>query len=194
MSSATARRIEKAGLTLMAERGYENVTVHDIAETAGVSVRTLFRCFPSKAAIFTAEAERTLERITQALDEQPPEVTAFDALCEVLLARVRQASPEDLSNMRRWNEAAIRSGDSARYELLGVRLGYMATQISERIAHRLPDRNDTMFGMVLVGAVIHAAGLGFLYWTMEGGEHPEPYVRRALESIGALRATAAGRR
>ena len=45
---ATRQALRSAALRLVAERGYDRVTVEDIAEGADVSVRTLFNHYPSK--------------------------------------------------------------------------------------------------------------------------------------------------
>lgn len=55
-------------LRLFAERGIENVTMDEVAESAGISRSNLFRLFPSKSAVvwggmhqFNAELRRKLE-------------------------------------------------------------------------------------------------------------------------------------
>src|SRR3546814_1556880 len=67
-------RDEIAGhaLDLFVARGFDAVTVDDIAASAGISRRTFFRYFETKEdALLPADASR-LQRLEQALRERPP--------------------------------------------------------------------------------------------------------------------------
>ena len=55
---ATRRELRRVALRMIADRGYSNVTVEEIAEAANVSPRTFFNYFPTKeAALFGADPE-----------------------------------------------------------------------------------------------------------------------------------------
>ena len=66
---ATRRSLRRHALELVAERGFANVTVEDIAEAADVSPRTFFNYFPSKEAVlFGGDPDRAAalrERLVQ---------------------------------------------------------------------------------------------------------------------------------
>jgi AcrR family transcriptional regulator len=53
---ATRRAIESAALSLVVEKGYENVTVDEISHRADVSPRTFFNYFTSKEGALLGEA------------------------------------------------------------------------------------------------------------------------------------------
>ena len=54
--AATRQGIERAAIELSLDKGYENVTVDEIAEQADVSPRTFFNYFPSKEAAVVGHA------------------------------------------------------------------------------------------------------------------------------------------
>src|SRR5215467_9132238 len=92
--AATRRLLRRAALELVAERGFGNVTVEDIAEAADVSPRTFFNYFPSKEAVlFGGEPDRGAllrERIATSAPGQP----AIDALRAVLVADAEARADE----------------------------------------------------------------------------------------------------
>jgi AcrR family transcriptional regulator len=59
-AAQTRRDIEAAAGALFRERGYGQVSMHDIAADAGVVVETIYRAFGSKAALFRAVVEAVL--------------------------------------------------------------------------------------------------------------------------------------
>ncbi len=86
----TREALAAAARQLVAERGFRETTVEDIAELAGVAPRTFFRHFPSKeAALFAREGEMAelLARVLAARpEEEPPLVSVRHAMREVSTA------------------------------------------------------------------------------------------------------------
>ena len=69
---ATRLALEEAALRLFAEQGYEQTTVEEIAEAAGISVRTLFRYYSSKQHILFGDvASGRIEALRTALWARP---------------------------------------------------------------------------------------------------------------------------
>jgi AcrR family transcriptional regulator len=67
----TRREIADAALSLAAERGYDHVTVDDIAEAADIAPRTFFRYFPSKDDVLFTDHDEKIAQLRAALAERP---------------------------------------------------------------------------------------------------------------------------
>jgi AcrR family transcriptional regulator len=83
---ATREGIVAAAERLFAERGYDGVTVADIAAAAGVSVKTLFVYFHSKEDLALVNEEKLLGRLLGMVRERDPGQTPLGAVTAALLA------------------------------------------------------------------------------------------------------------
>jgi AcrR family transcriptional regulator len=72
-------QITEAALRLFAERGFDGVTIEQIAEAADVSRRTFFRYFARKEDVIVAWKQQMAEELRAALDERPDEESPLDA-------------------------------------------------------------------------------------------------------------------
>ncbi|WP_018332456.1 TetR/AcrR family transcriptional regulator [Actinomycetospora chiangmaiensis] len=78
--AATRAAIADAALALFLERGFDAVTVKEVADAADVSLTTLFNHFPSKESlVFDEEAEREA-RLLGAVRGRPDDVDVLTAL------------------------------------------------------------------------------------------------------------------
>ena len=81
-SNATERLV-LAALDLFAERGYENTTVIEIAERAGLTKSTFFRYFPDKREVlFGGDTMSGL--LVEGIAAAPVEATPLEAVANAL--------------------------------------------------------------------------------------------------------------
>jgi len=73
-------RLEQAALALYAERGFDNTTVAEIAERAGVTERTFFRHFGDKREVLFAGAGALQELMVSAVAHAPASLAPLDAV------------------------------------------------------------------------------------------------------------------
>ncbi|SEG85173.1 DNA-binding transcriptional regulator, AcrR family [Nonomuraea solani] len=155
----TRRRISEVALRLFDERGYDAVTVNEIAEAAGVAKVTLFNYFPTKECLaLDGVADDTAAIVAGCAEGQAP----LDALrahyramagpgevdVEGLLARIRviSASPALLAGVyqthagQRYELAAALQdalGDAAPAQLMAAQIAAVITTLQEAFFQRL---------------------------------------------------------
>lgn len=78
--------ISNVAIDLFTARGFDDVSVDDVAEAAGIARRTLFRYYPSKNALPWGDFEAHLARMRDLLAGLDPDVGIEAALRTALLA------------------------------------------------------------------------------------------------------------
>jgi len=131
----TAAELEAAAYRLFGERGFDAVTVDDIAAEADVSRRTFFRYFASKEDVLLADHFTQLARLREAMASRPadePIVTAlrnavlsmtgdFDARKEMVILRGRLM--RDTPSLQARSLVHQKLWEDAMQEMVAERLG-----------------------------------------------------------------------
>jgi AcrR family transcriptional regulator len=122
----TRRLIADTAARLFAERGYEQVTVSEIARAAEVAEQTLYNYFPTKEQLVTDREQQIQERLGELIRSRPAGVTAAAAIRDFVLETV-SAIPGMPAEMARGN------------------LGYLAaiSPAVNRLALEMTDRQAT---------------------------------------------------
>ena len=97
--STSARRLELIALELFTEQGFDETTVEQIAARAGVSSRTFFRYFDSKASVLWHEFDGEVAALRAAFAEVPDEVAVMEAI-RLVVVSVNRHQVEDLPELR----------------------------------------------------------------------------------------------
>ena len=84
--STTWEDLSNVAIDLFAAHGFDEVSVDDVAQAAGIARRTLFRYYPSKNALPWGDFDAHLERMRDQLSGLDPGVPIRDALRTALLA------------------------------------------------------------------------------------------------------------
>ncbi|MCX2952935.1 TetR/AcrR family transcriptional regulator [Lentzea sp. NEAU-D7] len=77
---AVVAEIVDTALKLFAEQGYEATTMAQVATSAGVSQRSLFRYFGTKEDLVCGDQDALGDLLVATVEAQPPEVSTWDAL------------------------------------------------------------------------------------------------------------------
>jgi AcrR family transcriptional regulator len=81
----TRRKLLDSAHRLFAERGFQATSAADIAADAGVTERTLFRYFSSKAALVLDEAFAMIPEMFEVVRKRPPQEPPYVAVCQGIL-------------------------------------------------------------------------------------------------------------
>ena len=77
-------RLQRAAMALCLERGYDAVTVAEIAESAGLTKRTFFRHYADKREVLFAGAPAFEAGVVAAVSSAPDDVAPIDAVVAAL--------------------------------------------------------------------------------------------------------------
>jgi AcrR family transcriptional regulator len=152
----TRRAILDAADRLFAKRGFDDVTVAEIADAANVSVKTLFVYFRSKEDL-VFDDDPLLDALVGALASRPAGTPAAVALANALLAQIRQQS-DGVVGLFDWRR--VHDESPALQSALLRRWARFEDRISEELARekgRPPTAATRLRAIQLVGLIRTAA-------------------------------------
>ena len=180
------QRLQQAAMTLFLERGYDNVTVAEIAERASLTRRTFFNHFSDKREIFSSGAEAfrasVAAHLAAADDDLPALETAVSALSH---------AGAGIANYRQY-AAQVRTIIASAPELQERELSKLAlvtAVICEHLERRGTDPRTATIAAKLAGAAFSIA------WEDCITEQQQPFedlMRRAVHDLCAVAHTDLG--
>jgi AcrR family transcriptional regulator len=177
-------RLEQAALELYVERGYEQTTVAEIAERAGLTERTFFRHFADKREVLFAGAGTLQDLLVTAVAGAPDAVAPLEAVAAAL-----EAAGALLQERREYSRRrqSVIDANPARQERELIKLAALASAL----AGPLRRRGVTGPAASLTAeAGIAVFKIAFERWISETGQSDLPRLIR--ESLDELRTVTAG--
>ena len=98
-AEGTRARVERAALDLFTLRGFENVTTDEVADTAGISRRTFFRYYATKADAVWGDFSDHVARLEQRLAASDPAEPVLASVCAAYV-EVNDYADADLPLLR----------------------------------------------------------------------------------------------
>jgi AcrR family transcriptional regulator len=176
-------RLREAALALYGERGFENTTVAEIAERAGLTERTFFRHYADKREVLFDGSDAFTEAFVGTVAKAPASEAPIDAVTAGLEAAAALLSDRDFSRRR---QAII----AASPELQERELGKFAS-LSASLADALRERGLSEPAATLTSELATAVfRVAFERWIEGNGDQGLPQLIR--ESLDQLRAVTAG--
>lgn len=139
----TRARIERAAMGLFARDGFEQVTIDEVADAAGIGRRTYFRYFATKADAVWGDFDGHVRRLAGLLAASRPEAPVLASVCSAYLA-VNDYADAELPLLRGrmrliLGEPALEAHSQLRYAAVDrVVAGYVAGRTGADPASLLP--------------------------------------------------------
>ena len=153
--------ISNVAIDLFAARGFDDVSVDDVAEAAGIARRTLFRYYPSKNALPWGDFEAHLAHMRDLLSDLDPDVPIGDALRTALLAFNTFDDAETARHRQRMRvilqTAALQAYSMTMYA------GWRAV-VAAFVARRLGAKDDDVVPQTVAWTMLGVALSAYEHW------------------------------
>lgn len=163
-SRATVETVLEATARVLVRRGFDGLTTNAVAETAGISIGSLYQYFPNKEALVAALIEKHLEDMSAALLSELTRVAALPMAQAVraVIELTIQAHAIEPELHQVLTEQVPRIGRLARIRELETICHRMVAGILAARREELAIRDPDLAAFVIVAsleAVIHRAAL-----------------------------------
>lgn len=183
----TRQHISDVATGLFLERGFEAVTIAEIAEAAQVSVNTVYNYFPAKEDLFFDRQEEMVARLPRAIEEREAGESAARAVLRALRASLAERSAEALDPGFQRFVAVINSSPA-----LMARLMTMHEQIFQGARAALAretgdDPDDPLLGLI-ASQLAWAASVvqNSVLRLMVEGREPDDVAREVLARLDII--------
>ena len=177
-------RLNSAALELYASKGFEETTVAEIAQAAGLTERTFFRYFADKREVLFAGSELLEQQMVDGAASAPADATPLD----VIRAAVAASSayfPDERRDYSRLRATII----NANPQLMERELRKMSS-LAAALAKALDERGITEPTATLAAqSGVTVFRVSFAEWISEGNERAFAEIQSGMfEQLGALTA------
>ncbi len=179
----TSRRtLELIALRLFARHGFDETTIEQIAAEAGVSRRTFFRYFDSKASVLWGEFDSEISVIAEALARVPDSVPIMEAIRQAVVA-ANHYRAEDVPELR------------ARMSLLGSAFSLQSSAaahydawervVREFVAARIGHPPGSLYPLTVSRSTLAACRAAYERWSARADGDLTVYLDAALSALSA---------
>ena len=177
-------RLEQAALELYIERGFEQTTVAEIAQRAGLTERTFFRHFADKREVLFQGAASLRELLVSAVASAPDSAAPIDAVAGALEAAATLLQGRYESSRQRQTVIAA-NADLQEREL--IKLASLAAALADTLRRRGVTEPAAS---LTAEAGIAVFKIAFERWVNDTAQGSFPRLIR--ESLAELKAVTAG--
>ena len=145
---ATRQQIADVAMRFFATRGFERVTVAEVAAEAGVSEKTVFNYFPTKEDLFYDEVPQRAQAIAEAIRTRPPGESIVATLRRLQVAECGRLCNPGFATFAR----VIEESPALQAKELEV-MSHFATAVSDALVEEGIDPRDARIAAGLLISV-----------------------------------------
>ncbi|MEV0033207.1 mycofactocin system transcriptional regulator [Nocardia sp. NPDC050793] len=176
----TKRELEVIAMRLFTEQGFDDTTVDQIAAAAGISGRTFFRYFPTKAEVLWHQFDDEVAALRADFATVPDDVPMMTAVRRVVVNANRYRA-EDVPELRRrmWLVATV----PALSATAGAHYDAWERAVSAFAGRRLGEPEDGLIPMAVGRTTLAAARAAFDAWLRRADADLTVYLDQALLAL-----------
>jgi len=179
-AEAARARVERAALDLFARRGFENVTSDEVADAAGISRRTFFRYFATKADAVWGDFAGHVARLEALLAAGDPAQPVLAAVCGAYVEV--NAYPESQLHLLRERMQLILT-EPALLAHSQLRFAEVDRAVARYVAARTGAAPDHLTPRLVAASTRAAATTAFEAWLADECSSLVRHLHLALEEM-----------
>ena len=164
--STTWDHISNVAIDLFAARGFDEVSVDDVAEAAGIARRTVFRYYASKSALPWGDFDAHLDHLRDLLADLDPGVPIRDALRTALLA-FNTFDEAETARHRQRMRVILETAELQAYSMT-MYAGWR-TVVAAFVARRLGMKADDLVPQTVAWTMLGVALSAYEHWLADKG-------------------------
>jgi AcrR family transcriptional regulator len=174
-------RLSVAAMELYAERGFEQTTVAEIAERAGLAERTFFRHFADKREVLFSGASELQELLVTTVAQAPASATPIEVIASAVA--VAGGVLQERRDFAQQRQSVINANPELQEREL-IKLATLAAAMAQALRQRgVNDQSASMAAEVGVAAF----KIGFDRWIKDPRSRDLPSdIRESLEGLKAV--------
>ncbi|WP_067848669.1 mycofactocin system transcriptional regulator [Nocardia lijiangensis] len=176
----TKRELEVIALRLFAEQGFDDTTVDQIAAAAGISGRTFFRYFPTKAEVLWHQFDDEVAALRADFATVPDDVPMMTAVRRVVVNANRYRA-EDVPELRR--RMHLVATVPALAATAGAHYDAWERAVSAFAGRRLGEPEDGLIPLAVGRTTLAAARAAFDAWLRRADADLTVYLDEALLAL-----------
>lgn len=167
-------------MRLFTQHGYDHTTVEDIAAEAGVSRRTFFRYFDTKADVLWHSFDHEVHALRDALAARPPDLPLMDAIRTAVVS-VNHYTATDIPELR--TRIHLISTVPALQASAATHYDAWEQAVINHAASRLGRPPDALLPLAVGRATLAVCRAAYEHWVDQADADLTTYIDTALRNL-----------